>query len=498
VSRAAGHPIFVSLDGLPVVVIGGGAVAERKVASLCETGARITVIAPESTPELGARAARGEIQLVERPYAPGDLEGCRLAYAATDDAEVNRAVHAEAAARSVWLNVADQPDLCTFTVPAVVRQGDLTVAVSTGGASPAMARRIREELEGLFGPEYAAALAVLRRIREHLQVRGHDLREARAALMGLAGADLVRAVAAGNARAVDALLTAALGPGFTLGDLGLDWLVGPADETAAPPDAGRRPRPGRVFLVGAGPGDPGLLTLKGKSCLEASDVVIYDALVDKRILEHARPGAMLIYAGKREGNHSRPQDEINSLLVQYARAGLTVTRLKGGDPFVFGRGGEEALALVEAGIPFEVVPGVSAGIAVPAYAGIPVTHRHAAAAVTFVTGHERTEQDLSAIRWDSLGPGHGTLVFFMGLRNLPEITKKLMDHGRPPATPAAVIEWGTTERQATVTGTLRDIVERAREAGLEPPALVVVGEVVALRERLAWFPEPWSRDGQKR
>lgn len=270
----------------------------------------------------------------------------------------------------------------------------------------------------------------------------------------------------------------------------------PAGGTAERPEAGGRPGPGRVFLVGAGPGDPGLFTLKGKSCLEASDVVIYDALVDKRLLEHARPGAMLIYAGKREGHHSRPQEEINGLLVQHARAGLTVTRLKGGDPFVFGRGGEEALALAEAGIPFEVVPGISAGIAVPAYAGIPVTHRHVAATVTFVTGHERTGADLSAVRWDTLGPDHGTLVFFMGLGNLKEIASKLMDHGRPPATPAAVIEWGTTERQATVTGTLADIVERAQQAGLEPPALVVVGEVVALRERLGWFPEPWAPDAQ--
>lgn len=246
---------------------------------------------------------------------------------------------------------------------------------------------------------------------------------------------------------------------------------------------------GKVFLVGAGPGDPELLTLKGKRCLEASDVVVYDALVDKRLLDLAPPGAALIYAGKREGHHSRPQEEVNALLVQHARAGLTVTRLKGGDPFVFGRGGEEALALAEAGVPFEVVPGVSAGIAVPAYAGIPVTHRNVAAAVTFVTGHERADTDASRIRWESLGRVGGTLVFFMGLRTLPEIARRLMENGRPPETPAAVIQRGTTERQVTVTGTLRDIARRAREAGLEPPALVVVGEVVRLREALAWLEE---------
>jgi uroporphyrinogen III methyltransferase/synthase len=204
---------------------------------------------------------------------------------------------------------------------------------------------------------------------------------------------------------------------------------------------------------------------------------------------------MLVYAGKREGNHSRPQEEINALLIQYARVGLTVTRLKGGDPFLFGRGGEEALALVEAGIPFEVVPGVSAGLAVPAYAGIPVTHRHLAAAVTFVTGHERTDRDVSAVRWDNLGPDHGTLVFFMGVRNLPEIARKLVDNGRPAHTPAAIIEWGTTDRQATIVGTLADIASRAEAAGVEPPALFVVGEVVALREQLRWFPEAWTPAG---
>jgi uroporphyrinogen III methyltransferase/synthase len=247
--------------------------------------------------------------------------------------------------------------------------------------------------------------------------------------------------------------------------------------------------PGTVYLVGAGPGDPGLFTLKGKQCLERSDVVIYDALVDKRLLDYARPGAMVIYAGKREGHHSRPQEEINALLVQWARAGLTVTRLKGGDPFVFGRGGEEALALAEAGVPFEVVPGVTAGVAVPAYAGIPVTHRNLSAVVTFVTGHERTGADVSTIRWDNLGPGHGTLVFFMGLRNLALIAARLVEAGRPPDTPVAVIEWGTTDFQRTVTGTLADIAALARDAGFDPPALIVVGEVVGLRPALRWFGE---------
>jgi uroporphyrin-III C-methyltransferase len=246
---------------------------------------------------------------------------------------------------------------------------------------------------------------------------------------------------------------------------------------------------GKVFIVGAGPGDPDLLTLKGKRCLEAADVVVYDALVDKRLLQLCRHNATLIYAGKRDSRHSRPQEEINAILISEARAGRIVTRLKGGDPFIFGRGGEEALALAEARIPFEVVPGVSAGIAVPAYAGIPLTHRDVAAQVTFVTGHECVKRDGSSIDWDSLARSPGTLVFFMGLKNLPHIAEALVAHGRPPETRAAVIQWGTTEHQVTVTGTLADIVERARTAALEPPALVVVGEVVRLAEAIRWFPE---------
>jgi uroporphyrin-III C-methyltransferase / precorrin-2 dehydrogenase / sirohydrochlorin ferrochelatase len=492
VSGPVGHPVFLDLRGEPVVVIGGGTVAERKVEALLDSGARITVIAPAATAGLRAHAAEGRIRLLVRPYAAGDLGGSRLAYAATDDPAVQRAVHAEARAARVWLNVADQPGLCGFTAPAVVRRGDLTLAVSTAGASPMLARRIRERLEADFGPEYSAALLLLRRVRERLRAGDAPLEAARGVWEALAGPALLEALRRGDGAALNALLARHLGPGVTLAALGLEGLV-PAGAAAPGPPAGPpAPRVGQVFLVGAGPGDPGLLTVKGKWCLEASDVVIYDALVDKAILDWARPGALLIYAGKRDGHHSRPQEEINGLLVEHARAGRTVTRLKGGDPFVFGRGGEEALALVEAGVPFEVVPGVTAGTAVPAYAGIPITHRDRAAAVTFVTGHERTDRDASAIRWDTLGPATGTLVFFMGLRTLPDIAARLIAGGRPPDTPAAVIQRGTTERQVTVAAPLRDIAARVREAGLEPPAIVVVGEVVSLRARLGWFAEPWG------
>ena len=243
---------------------------------------------------------------------------------------------------------------------------------------------------------------------------------------------------------------------------------------------------GRVYLVGAGPGDPGLLTLKGKELLERAEVVIYDYLANEEFLQFAPPEAERIYVGKKGGDHTMGQEEINRLLVEKGRAHVVV-RLKGGDPFVFGRGGEEAQELVAAGIPFEVVPGVTAAIAVPAYAGIPLSHRDYAASMAFITGHEREDKTDSKIAWDRLATGVGTLVFFMGVKNLPEICQSLITHGRPAETPVAVIRWGTTPEQQTVIGTLQNIAEKVAQANLKPPAITVVGEVVRLREELNWF-----------
>ncbi|MGB6895656.1 MAG: uroporphyrinogen-III C-methyltransferase [Dehalococcoidia bacterium] len=244
---------------------------------------------------------------------------------------------------------------------------------------------------------------------------------------------------------------------------------------------------GKVWLVGAGPGDPGLLTLAGAACLARAEVVLYDRLVHPRLLDLAPAGAERIYVGKQAGGHTLTQDEINALLVARACEGKRVVRLKGGDPYVFGRGGEEAEALVAAGVPFEVVPGVTSAVAAPAYAGIPVTHRGLASSVAVVTGHEDAAKEESSIDWARLATGVDTLVLLMGVANLPDIAEQLVRHGRPPETPAAVIEWGTLPRQRTVSGTLGDIARRAAEAGLQPPAVTVVGEVAGLRETLRWF-----------
>jgi uroporphyrinogen III methyltransferase/synthase len=247
------------------------------------------------------------------------------------------------------------------------------------------------------------------------------------------------------------------------------------------------PRNGLVYLIGAGPGDPGLITVKGLECVSKASVVIYDYLAAPALLKYARRDAELIYVGKKGGDHTLSQEGINALIVEKAREGHTVARLKGGDPFVFGRGGEEAEELIEAGIPFEIVPGVTSAIAAPAYAGIPLTHRKHTATVAFVTGHEDPTKEASTIDWAALAKGIGTLVFFMGVKNLPQIARRLVEHGRPADTPAALIRWGTTPRQQTVSGTLANIVQRAEEAGIKAPAIIVVGEVVSLRQTMRWF-----------
>jgi len=348
------HPIFIDLTGQPVIVVGGGTVAERKIDTLLDAGAQVTVVSPECTPLVRRWANVGRLALMGREYRAGDLRGFRLAYAATSDAAVNRALRVEARVEGIWLNAIDQPDLCDFITPAIVRRGNLTIAISTNGRCPGLARRIREELEKQFGPEYAGL------VDEMGQQRERELAQRRS------GEDETTGEArdtAGAARATP-------------------------HEGGTPPNGAHPAAGGVVYLVGAGPGDPELLTVKGRRLLESADTVVYDALVDARLLDLCPPAAARVFVGKRDKRHTLPQAEINGLLVDEARAGRRVVRLKGGDPFIFGRGGEEAEALRQAGVRYEVVPGVSAGIAVPAYAGIPLTHRDFTSELVFLTGHE--------------------------------------------------------------------------------------------------------------
>ena len=461
------YPVFLNLRGRRAVVIGGGAVAEQKVLGLIAAGAHVTVVSPETTPRLAELAAGGGIDLRRRPYRTGDLAGAWLAIAGTDDRGANAQVWAEAEREGVLLNAVDDLDHCSFIAPAIHREGDITVAVSTSGKSPALAARLRRRVARLVGPAEARLCDLLGELRPELAARVPDARARTALWYRIVDSDVIEFVRRGDdegaQRRIDGLLDEALPVHGQCRAAGL---------------------PATVYLVGAGPGDPGLITAKGLKILRSADVVVYDRLVAPALVAEAPPTAERVFVGKRPygGGADLAQDEINGLLVERARRGLTVVRLKGGDPFVFGRGAEECEALHAAGVPFHVVPGVTSAIAAPASAGIPVTHRQLASAFAVVTGHECA--GASDLDWEALAR-LPTLVVLMGLSALPDITARLLAHGADPDTPAAAIASATLPAQRTVVATLATLAQRVAEEGLEPPATVVVGEVVRVRELLS-------------
>ena len=453
------YPVSLDIEGRRCVVVGGGPVAERKCLGLLDAGGAVFVVADRVTPRLEELAGQGVIELARRPHSYGDLAGALLAFAATDDPGVQTDVLKEGEERGVLVNAVDDAGPSHFAVPSVLRRGDLTVALSTGGKAPALAKHIRSELEDQLGPELATVVDMLAEVRdEAMATRDVDFpawsRRWKAAL----DHDVVGLVRAGRLDEARQVVRRCL------------------EGDTAP--TGR----GRVAIVGAGPGDPGLLSVRGKELLDAADVVVYDRLVDPSLVE----GTESVFVGKEAGRHAVPQDEINALLVDLAGRGSRVVRLKGGDPFVFGRGGEEAEALAAAGVDFEVVPGPTSAFAALAYAGIPVTHRNVASSLAVVTGHCTSDR---AVDWRGLATAVDTVVVLMGLSHLDHITGELVSGGRDPRTPAAVVENGTRAEQRVVTAELAALPGAAAEAGVTSPALVVVGDVVALRDRIAWFEE---------
>ena len=449
------YPAFLDLRGRRAVVIGGGAIAEQKVVGLLDAGAVVTVISPSVSRRLEDLGAAGSVTIERRPYREGDLAGAFLAIAATDDRAANRAVWVEAEARGVLLNAVDDLPYCSFIAPSIHRQGDVAIAVSTAGKSPALAVRLRERIGRLVGPEYATLLELLGELRAELARRVPDARARTRLWYRIVDSDAIESVRRGDIAGARARI---------------DRLVGAAEQ---PETRGA----GIVYIVGAGPGDPALITRRGLERLRGAEVVVYDRLVHPDLLEEAPPWAERIFVGKRPGSegHALPQEQINALLIETARSGRVVVRLKGGDPFVFGRGAEECEALRGAGVPYDVVPGVTSAIAAPGAAGIPVTHRRYASAFAVVAGHECDEA--SDLDWDALAR-LPALVFLMGLRALPEIAARLIAHGMSEQTPAAVIASATLPEQRTVTGTLATLAERVEAAGLEAPATLVVGNVV--------------------
>ena len=441
------YPVFLDLRGRRAVVIGGGAVAEQKVRGLVAAGAHVTLVSPDVTPALTDLGRRGEIELRRRGYHDGDLAGAWLAIAAVNRT-VNAAVWAEAERLGVPLNAVDDLEHSSFIAPAIHREGDITVAVSTGGKSPALAVRLRQRIARLVGRAEARLCALLGELRPELAARVPDARARTALWYAIVDSDVIDFVRRGDIEGARGRIEELLGP-----------------HPLSPSPFGRG---GTVYLVGAGPGDPGLITAKGLELLRSADVVVYDRLVSHALLAQAPAEAERILRGT-------DQEDVNALLIKRAREGLNVVRLKGGDPFVFGRGAEECAALRAAGVPYQVVPGVTSATGVPAAAGIPVTHRGVASAFAVVAGHEC--EGPSDLDWEALARVP-TLVVLMGLSALPDIVARLRAQGAAPDTPVAVIASGTLPEQRTVVGSLGDIVDLVAGAGLEPPATVVIGEVV--------------------
>jgi uroporphyrin-III C-methyltransferase / precorrin-2 dehydrogenase / sirohydrochlorin ferrochelatase len=455
-------PVFFDLSGQKVLIVGGGEVALRKISLLERTGALITVVAPDIAPELMSRAAAGKVRLFIREFSPDDLEDARLVIVATSRRAVNRWIASLSESRNIPVNVVDDAESSRFIVPAIIDRDPVLVAVSTGGAAPVLARRLRERLEALIPAGIGELASWLRTLRDtsrrKLRVGGARRRFFEAIVDGPAARRFIAGDIEGATRIARRLLAA----------------------TSAAPRAA-----GEVTLVGAGPGDPELLTLKGLRALQDADVILHDRLVPPAVLDLARRDAQRICVGKAAGNIGSTQQEINALLIEHANQGKRVVRLKGGDPFVFGRGGEELQALAAACINFSVVPGITAALGAAAYAGIPLTHREHAHSVTFVTGHGQghgPEPD-----WRALAMPGATAVFYMGLARLDRIVEMLLAHGAPGTRPAGIVAQGTASDQRVVTATLATIRSIASGANLQAPALLIVGDVVGLHSSLAWF-----------
>lgn len=450
-------PIFCQLRGRACLLVGGGDVAERKARLLMEAGAQITVNALDFSPQFHVWAEEGMITLVQGEFEPALLDVCWLAIAATDNDVVNQQVSDVCESRRIFCNVVDAPKQASFIMPSIIDRSPLMVAVSSGGTSPVLARLLREKLEAILPlhlGKIASYAGTLRgRVKENFKTMG----ERRRFWEKFFTNDRLAQYLANEDQ-------------LAIGQETESMFATPLDDR------------GEVVLVGAGPGDAGLLTLKGLQQIQQADVVVYDRLVSDDIMNLVRRDADRVFVGKRAGYHCVPQEEINQILLREAQSGKRVVRLKGGDPFIFGRGGEELETLCEGGIPFSVVPGITAASGCSAYSGIPLTHRDYAQSVRLVTGHLKTGGELD---WENLAAEKQTLVFYMGLNQAPAIQEKLIEHGMSAEMPVALVENGTAVTQRVVSGVLSEL--GALSTQVASPALIIVGRVVALRDKLNWF-----------
>lgn len=455
-------PVFFDLNGKRCLVVGGGDVAARKVSLLVRAGAEVQVVSPALCESLQARLAKGEIRHEARHFEPADLESCVLIVAATDDQAVNKQVSELAHARCIPVNVVDQPALCSFIVPSIIDRSPVQVAVSTGGASPVLARLLRARLETLIPAAYGRLAALMNEFRGKVKQHLGDEGKRRRFWEDVAQGPIAEMIFAGKEEAAREAMHQAV------------------DKAEA--SEGDR---GEVYLVGAGPGDPDLLTFRALRLLQQADVIVYDRLVSEEILDMARRDADLVYVGKERDKHTLPQEDINLLLARVAKKGKRVLRLKGGDPFIFGRGGEEIETLMQEGVNFQIVPGITAAAGAASYAGIPLTHRDYAQSVTFVTGH--LKDGSMNLNWPALAQPHQTLVVYMGLLGVKTLCAKLVEHGLPADTPMALVQKATTREQKVVIGSLGTMPGLVDKTSIKPPTLIIVGDVVTLHKKLAWF-----------
>lgn len=455
-------PVFLQLNHRPCLVVGGGVVAERKVRLLMRAGAAVTVIAQDLTGELARLRDENGIVQHDGEFADRLLAGMRLVIAATDDEEVNRQVSRAAEDAGILCNVVDDGAASSFIVPAIVDRSPVVVAIGTSGNAPVLAQRLKSQIEAWLPTRIDALATQAGRWRELVRKRFSTVRERRRFWQRFFDGPIAEHLLANRKQEAERALRMEL------------------IENVVP----HSPQVGEAYIVGAGPGDPGLVTIRAQQLISHADVVVYDRLVSEKILDFARKDAKLVYVGKTANNVTITQTEINELIVAYVRKGRRVCRLKGGDPFVFGRGGEEVQALADAGLPFQVVPGISAALGCAAYAGIPLTHRGLSSSVTFATAKLDGDQ---APDWSTLAQPGQTLVLYMSVGSVAETAEQLIEHGIAAKTPVAIVENGTTDQQRVLRGTLATIANDAVEAHIRAPAVIIVGATAGMGEELGWF-----------
>ena len=457
-------PIFFQIKHRPCLVVGGGSIAARKVALLRKAQADVTVVSPALCTELQDLEKEGVIKYQARGFEDSDLDASILVIAATDQHDINVHIAELANKLRIPVNVVDNPGLCSFIMPSIIDRSPVVIAVSTGGSSPVLARLIRTKLEGSIPAAYGQLAKLVESFRDKVKAAFPNVESRRGFWEKILEGTVAELVFTGHQDEAKQLLDKAIA------------------EKSETPDI-----PGEVFLVGAGPGDPDLLTFRALRLMQQADVVVYDRLVSPAIMEMVRRDAEIVYVGKERDKHTMQQENINQLLVRLAKEGKRVLRLKGGDPFIFGRGGEEIELLAQEGVAFQVVPGITAANGCSSYAGIPLTHRDYAQSCVFVTGH--LKDGSVDLNWKALAQPNQTVVFYMGLHGAPTLCKEMVANGLPASTPVALVEQGTTPQQRVYIATLDTLLDVIASKDIKPPTLIIVGEVVSLHEKLSWLEE---------